>query len=136
MQAGNIHLPFLPGDVVWQSSRAREIVLGTAFSSGGRIIWNATYGDETFNVHESDIRSVPKLEAPLKEGDRVAINKVPHTVLRDAFPGLPGGKGVVARKIVKEREDNGDFKSIEDLQNRMGLSQVNWIEVGGKLDFG
>lgn len=131
-----VHLPFATGDIVWQQSHNREIILGGAFLNGGRITWNATYGDQTFVVHESDIRPVPKLEEPLKEGDRIAINKVPHTVIRDAFPGLPGGKGVVARKIVKEREDNGDFKSVDDLAARMGLSQIDWQIVGQKLDFG
>lgn len=131
----SVSLPFQSGQVVWQISHNREIVLGNAFMSAGRITYTATYGDQLFTVHESDIKAVPKLEEPLKEGDRIQINRVPHTVIRDAFPGMPGGKGVVARKIVKEREDNGDFKSPEDLVARMGLGQVNWPEIVQKLDF-
>lgn len=131
----SVTLPFQAGDTVWQISASREIQLGNAFMSAGRIIYNATYGDQRFTVHESDIKPVPKLEEPLKEGERIQINRIPHTVIRDAFPGLPGGKGVVARKIVKEREDNGDFKTPEDLVARMGLSQVNWSEITPQLDF-
>lgn len=131
-----VNLPFESGASVWQPSRNREITLLNAFMNGGRVTWVASYGDEKFMVHESDIRPVPRLEQPLQDGDRIKINKVPATVIRDAFPGLPGGKGVVARKIVEEREKNGAFTSVEDLSARMGLSQVDWNQVGIRVDFG
>lgn len=130
-----ITLPYTEGSEVWQISHNRSIVLGKAFMSAGHVTWQAAFGDERFMVSESDIRSVPQLDAPLQEGDRVQINKVPHTVIRDAFPGLPGGKGVVARRIVEERQKNGAFKGAEDLAARMGMSQIDWAQVALKLDF-
>ena len=130
-----ITLPYTEGSEVWQISHNRAIVLGKAFMSAGHVQWQASFGDERFMVSESDIRPIPQLDAPLQEGERVQINKVPHTVIRDAFPGLPGGKGVVARRIVEERQKNGPFKGAEDLAARMGMSQVDWSQVALKLDF-
>lgn len=130
-----ITLPFTEGSEAWQVSMNRVVILGKAFTSANHIHWQAQFGDERFMVSDSDLRPVPQLEKPLEEGDRIAINKVPATVIRDAFPGLPGGKGVVARKIVEERNKGGAFTTIDDLVARMGLSQVNWQEVGAKLDF-
>lgn len=136
MQTATVDLPFAPGDVVWHKGENKEVTLINAFASGGRVVWTAQAGDNKFTVHESDIGPIPKLEEPLKEGERIKINLVPWTVIRDAFPSLPGGKGAIARKIVTERDNNGDFKSLEDLRNRMGLGSVNWEEIGLKLDFG
>ncbi len=130
-----IILAFTEGAEAWQVSMNRVVTLGKAFLSANHITWQAQFGDEKFTVSDTDLRPVPQLEKPLEEGDRIQINKVPATVIRDAFPGMPGGKGVVARKIVEERNKGGPFTTIDDLVARMGLSQVNWQEVGAKLDF-
>lgn len=130
-----VNLPFIEGQQVWQVSRSRIITLGKAFLSSGHVTWAAVHGDEQFFVSEVDIKPVPELDKPLEEGEKIQINRVPWTVIRDAFPGMPGGKGAVARKIVDERQKNGDFRTFEELVARMGLSTVNWEEMKQKLDF-
>lgn len=130
-----LDMVFSHGQNVWQVSENREVTIEKAFISGGKVYWTATAGDQILTISETDIAKVPELQRPLETGERIQINRVPFTVIRDAFPGLPGGRGVVARKIVSERENNGDYRSIEDLSARIGMSQVDWTEVGLKCDF-
>lgn len=130
-----LDMVFSHNQTVWQVSENREITIDKAFLSGGKIFWTAIAGDNHFTVSETDITAVPELQRPLEIGERIQVNRVPFTVIRDAFPGLPGGKGVIARRIISEREKNGDYRSIEDLSARIGMSQVDWTEVGLKCDF-
>lgn len=130
-----LEMIFSHNEIVWQVSENREIAIEKAFLSGGKVFWIATSGDNTFTVSETDISKVPELQRPLETGERIAINRVPFTIVRDAFPGLPGGRGVVARRIISEREKNGDYRSVEDLSARIGMSQIDWTEVGLKCDF-
>ncbi len=130
-----LQIPFDHGSTAWQQSMNREVTLDKAFISGGKVFWTATSGEEHFIVSETDLQKIPELQRPLEVGERIQINRVPFTVIRDAFPGLPGGRGVIARRIVSEREKNGDYRSIEDLSARIGMTQVDWTEVGLKCDF-
>jgi hypothetical protein len=138
-----VELPFNSGDEVWHISRNARITLGAAFLTGSLISYNyeMTTKDGTIHgtVSEKDIKAVPRQDKPLESGEKLLVNCVPWTVIRDAFPGLPGGKGVMARAIVSEREgERGFFLSPDDFVKRMTLrsTSVDWLEISTQLDYG
>lgn len=142
MMTKTIELPFATGDEVWHKSRNSRITLGAAFLNGTLISYNYEMVTKDGTVHgtvsEKDICPIPKQDKPLAEGEKVLVNQVPYSVIRDAFPGLPGGKGVMARQIVSEREgERGFFLSQEDFIKRMTLrsTAVDWLSIAPRLDY-
>lgn len=68
--------------------------------------------------------------------DAVLINQCTIAEILAAFPNLPGGKGVMARKIIVERNES-PFKDELAFINRMNdvAPKCDWEQISYKLKF-
>ena len=64
-----------------------------------------------------------------KEGAKVNIN----TATQNELDGLPGIGPALAQRIIDFREENGNFKSIEDIQNVKGIGNSKFDEIKDKI---
>ena len=64
-----------------------------------------------------------------KEGAKVNIN----TATQNELDGLPGIGPALAQRIIDFREENGNFKSIEDIQNVKGIGDSKFDEIRDKI---
>lgn len=64
-----------------------------------------------------------------KEGAKVNIN----TATQNELDGLPGIGTALAQRIIDFREENGNFKSIEDIQNVKGIGDSKFEEIKDKI---
>lgn len=64
-----------------------------------------------------------------KEGAKVNIN----TATQNELDGLPGIGPALAQRIIDFREENGNFKSIEDIQNVKGIGDSKFDEIKDKI---
>lgn len=64
-----------------------------------------------------------------KEGAKVNIN----TATQNELDGLPGIGPALAQRIIDFREENGNFKSIEDIQNVKGIGDSKFEEIKDKI---
>ena len=64
-----------------------------------------------------------------KEGAKVNIN----TATQNELDGLPGIGPALAQRIIDLREENGNFKSIEDIQNVKGIGDSKFDEIKDKI---
>ena len=64
-----------------------------------------------------------------EEGKKVNIN----TATQDELDGLPGIGPALAQRIIDFREENGNFKSIEDIQNVKGIGDSKFDEIKDKI---
>ena len=64
-----------------------------------------------------------------KEGAKVNIN----TATQNELDGLPGIGPALAQRIIDFREENGNFKSIEDIQNVKGIGKSKFDEIKDKI---
>lgn len=64
-----------------------------------------------------------------KEGGKVNIN----TATQNELDGLPGIGPALAQRIIDFREENGNFKSIEDIQNVKGIGDSKFDEIKDKI---
>lgn len=63
------------------------------------------------------------------ENEKVNIN----TATLNELDSLPGIGPTTAQKIIDYREENGNFKTIEDLQNVKGIGDVKFKEIKDKI---
>ena len=63
------------------------------------------------------------------ENDKVNIN----TATLNELDSLPGIGPSTAQKIIDYREENGNFKTIEDLQNVKGIGDAKFEEIKDKI---
>ena len=63
------------------------------------------------------------------ENDKVNIN----TATLNELDSLPGIGPSTAQKIIDYREENGNFKTIEDLQNVKGIGDAKYEEIKDKI---
>ncbi len=64
-----------------------------------------------------------------KEGEKVNINEAMQTELEE----LPGIGPSLASRIIEYREQNGDFKKIEELQNVKGIGDAKYDDIKDKV---
>lgn len=64
-----------------------------------------------------------------KEGEKVNINEAMQTELEE----LPGIGPSLASRIIEYREQNGDFKKIEELQNVKGIGDAKYNDIKDKV---
>lgn len=64
-----------------------------------------------------------------KEEAKVNIN----TATQNELDGLPGIGPALAQRIIDFREENGNFKSIEDIQNVKGIGDSKFDEIKDKI---
>lgn len=64
-----------------------------------------------------------------KEGEKVNINEAMQTELEE----LPGIGPSLASRIIEYREQNGDFKKIEELQNVKGIGNAKYNDIKDKV---
>ncbi len=64
-----------------------------------------------------------------KEGEKVNINEAMQTELEE----LPGIGPSLASRIIEYREQNGDFKKIEELQNVKGIGDAKYNDLKDKV---
>lgn len=66
----------------------------------------------------------------------VLINHCPITELLDAFPSLPGGKGVLARKIIQSRNEQPFDDEISFINRMLEIApKCDWEQISYKLNF-
>ena len=63
------------------------------------------------------------------ENEKVNINTANQTEL-DSLPGIGAS---LAQRIIEYREENGDFKSIEDIQNVKGIGDSKYADIKDKI---
>ena len=56
-----------------------------------------------------------------------------NTATRNELDGLPGIGPALAQRIIDFREENGNFKSIEDIQNVKGIGNSKFDEIKDKI---
>lgn len=64
-----------------------------------------------------------------KEGEKVNINEAMQTELEE----LPGIGPSLASRIIEYREQNGEFKKIEELQNVKGIGDAKYNDIKDKV---
>lgn len=63
------------------------------------------------------------------ENEKVNINTANQTEL-DSLPGIGAS---IAQRIIEYREENGNFKSIEELQNVKGIGDSKYADIKDKI---
>ena len=63
------------------------------------------------------------------ENEKVNINTANQTEL-DSLPGIGAS---LAQRIIEYREENGDFKSIEEIQNVKGIGDSKYADIKDKI---
>ena len=82
-------------------------------------------------TQEKVVRTVEKREdIPVVRSTHMGANINKMNVQNFATLGFPGP---VAQKIVKYRDDHGDFKSVDDLKNVEGMDQAGLERIKPKL---
>lgn len=82
-----------------------------------------------------DLGDAPK-KTSVELGIKLLINSCTNAEIQEAFPGLPGGKGVMARKILAERNES-PFDGEVNFIDRMNsiTTKVDWGELSHRLDY-
>jgi hypothetical protein len=106
---------------------------------GKRLLWEAA----THAIHQThsapiprgyslDRRRKPEFEAVVTSMVKVPVNTAPMSVINS----LHGISDAVAHRIIEERQRNGSFRSLEDLDRRIiGLGEKTVSDLAGALRF-
>ena len=70
-----------------------------------------------------------KAQVTSKEGAKVNIN----TASQAELDGLPGIGPALAQRIIDFRVENGNFNSIEDIQNVKGIGDSKFDDIRDKI---
>jgi hypothetical protein len=115
----------------YDSARRAEI--------GKRLLWEATahaihqtHSAPTPRGYLLNRRSKREFEAVVTSTAKVPVNTAPMSVIN----GLHGISDAVAHHIIEERQKNGSFRSLEDLDQRIvGLGEKTVSDLAGALRF-
>ena len=86
-------------------------------------------------AYSCDLGDAPKLNLDINV-DNVLINQCSIAEILAAFPSLPGGKGVLARKIIQARNEKPFDDEIAFINRMTEIApKCDWEQVSHRLNY-
>ena len=133
----NLKIDYKPGDKVFNHAIAAMVTIDNITLSPQR---QPMFGYKTANgttgiASTCDLGEQPGQDLDVNT-DAVLINQCSIAEILAAFPSLPGGKGVMARKIIVERNES-PFENELAFINRMTeiAPRCDWEQISHKLKY-
>lgn len=137
MTTDNIRVEFTRGDQVYNHNVGGMVKIETVTLTPQRQLQYhySTEDGGTGVAQASDLGDKPcdNLDA---NTDNVLINQCSIADVLAAFPNLPGGKGVLARKIIQTRNEQPFDGEISFINRMIEIApKVDWEQISYKLNY-
>lgn len=137
MAAHDIKTEYQSNDRVYNHSIAEIVTIKSIGLTPQRQLQYHYFTDKgaTGCAHPSDLGDGPQANLD-SNADLVLINQCSIGDLLTAFPSLPGGKGVLARKIIQARNEQPFDGEISFLNRMIEIApKCDWEQISYRLNF-
>jgi hypothetical protein len=137
MSVDKISTEYKRGDRVYNHNIAQFVTIQTVSLTPQRQLQYHYSTDKgaTGVAQPSDLGDAPQPNLD-SNTDLVLINQCSISELLTAFPSLPGGKGVLARKIVQARNEQPFDDEISFINRMVEIApKCDWEQISYKLNF-
>jgi hypothetical protein len=137
MSVDKIKTEYVRGDRVYNHNIAQSVTIETVTLTPQRQLQFHYRTDKgaTGVAQPSDLGDAPQANLD-SNVDSVLINQCSIVEVLAAFPSLPGGKGVLARKIIQARNEQPFDDEISFVNRMLEIApKCDWEQISYRLNF-